>query len=149
MARRKVILPNWSVSKEMAQNREGLETNFSGLTVGELVINTTSGITSLATLDDTDTPVIFESSAMIDKRLEGFLDKVHQHANKDVLDSITSGMVESWNNAEANAVSSSKTYTDGQIKFVLCGATEAFDTLKEVEEWVKGNDVPDYFLMFQ
>ena len=139
MARRKVILPNWSVSKEMAQNREGLETNFSGLTVGELVINTTSGITSLATLDDTDTPVIFESSAMIDKRLEGFLDKVHQHANKDVLDSITSGMVESWNNAEANAVSSSKTYTDGQIKFVLCGATEAFDTLKEVEEWINGH----------
>ena len=45
MARRKVILPNWSVSKEMAQNREGLETNFSGLTVGELVINATSGIT--------------------------------------------------------------------------------------------------------
>ena len=73
MARRKVILPNWSVSKEMAQNREGLETNFSGLTMGELVVNTTSGITSLATLDNADTPVIFESSEMIDKRLEGFL----------------------------------------------------------------------------
>lgn len=139
MARRKVILPNWSVSKEMAQNREGLETNFSGLTVGELVINTTSGITSLATLDNTDTPVIFESSAMIDKRLEGFLDNVHKHTNKEVLDGITSGMVESWNNAEANAVSSSKTYTDNQINFVLCGATEAFDTLKEVEEWVESH----------
>ena len=139
MARRKIILPNWSVSKEMAQNREGLETNFSGLTVGELVINTTSGITSLATLDDTDTPVIFESSAMIDKRLEGFLDNVHKHTNKEVLDGITSGMVESWNNAEANAVSSSKTYTDNQINFVLCGATEAFDTLKEVEEWVESH----------
>ena len=139
MARRKVILPNWSVSKEMAQNREGLETNFSGLTVGELVINTTSGITSLATLDDTDTPVIFESSAMIDKRLEGFLDNVHKHTNKEVLDGITSGMVELWNNAEANAVSSSKTYTDNQINFVLCGATEAFDTLKEVEEWVESH----------
>ena len=139
MARRKVIHPNWSVSKEMAQNREELETNFSALTVGELVINTTSGITSLATLDDTDTPVIFESSAMIDKRLENFLDNVHKHTNKEVLDGITSGMVESWNNAEANAVSSSKTYTDNQINFVLCGATEAFDTLKEVEEWVESH----------
>ncbi len=139
MARRKVILPNWSVSEEMAQNREGLEANFSGLTVGELVINTTSGITSLATLDNTDTPVIFESSAMIDKRLEGFLDNVHKHTNKEVLDGITSGMVESWNNAEANAIASSKTYTDDQISFVLCGATEAFDTLKEVEEWVESH----------
>ena len=139
MARRKVILPNWSVSEEMAKNREMLEVNFSGLTMGELVVNTTSGITSLATLDNTDTPVIFESSAMIDKRLEGFLDKVHQHPNKDVLDGITSGMVESWNNAEANAVASSKTYTDDQINFVLCGATEAFDTLKEVEEWINGH----------
>ena len=139
MARRKVILPNWSVSEEIAKNREMLEVNFSGLTMGELVVNTTSGITSLATLDNTDTPVIFESSAMIDKRLEGFLDNVHKHTNKEVLDGITSGMVESWNNAEANAVSSSKTYTDNQINFVLCGATEAFDTLKEVEEWVESH----------
>ena len=45
MARRKVILPNWSVSEEIAKNREMLEVNFSGLTMGELVVNTRSGIT--------------------------------------------------------------------------------------------------------
>ena len=67
MARRKVILPNWSVSKEMAQNREGLETNFSGLTMGELVVNTTSGITSLATLDNADNPDLLRAFELIDR----------------------------------------------------------------------------------
>ena len=136
MARRKVILPNWKVSEIDAQNKEMLDSNFSELSQGELVINTTSGITSLTTLDERNAPVVFESSEMIDRRLEGFLDKVHQHDNKEVLDGITSGMVESWNKAESNAVATASAYTDSQIKFLVSGATDAFDTLKEVETWI-------------
>ena len=139
MARRKVILPNWKASEIDAQNKEMLDNNFSELSQGELVINTTSGITSLTTLDERNTPVVFESSEMIDRRLEGFLDKVHQHDNKEVLDGITSGMVESWNKAESNAVATASAYTDSQIKFLVSGATDAFDTLKEVETWIKNH----------
>ena len=139
MARRKVILPNWKASEIDAQNKEMLDSNFSELSQGELVINTTSGITSLTTLDERNAPVVFESSEMIDRRLEGFLDKVHQHDNKEVLDGITSGMVESWNKAESNAVATASAYTDSQIKFLVSGATDAFDTLKEVETWIKNH----------
>ena len=139
MARRKVILPNWKASEIDAQNKEMLDSNFSELSQGELVINTTSGITSLTTLDERNVPVVFESSEMIDRRLEGFLDKVHQHDNKEVLDGITSGVVESWNKAESNAVATASAYTDSQIKFLVSGATDAFDTLKEVETWIKNH----------
>ena len=136
MARRKVILPNWAASEMDAQNKEMLVEKFSGLTQGEMVINTTKGNVSLTTLDSDGVPVVFESSTMIDKRLEGFLDKVHQHNNKEVLDTITSGMVDSWNVAEDNAVAKASAYTDNQIKFLISGATNAFDTLKEVETWI-------------
>ena len=36
----------------------------------------------------------------------------HTHANKTVLDSITSGQVAAWNTAKADAISSAKTYID-------------------------------------
>ena len=39
----------------------------------------------------------------------------HTHANKGVLDGITSEKVTAWNAAEVNAISSAKTYTDDTI----------------------------------
>jgi hypothetical protein len=135
MARRKVILPNWSANEADSKNIEMLGAEFSGLTQGELVINTNVDNTLLSTLNEGGEVVVFESSEMIDKRLEGFLDKVHQHDNKDVLDSITSGRTDAWDKAESNA----KTYTDQQIDFIVSGASEAFDTLKEVETWINNH----------
>ena len=135
MARRKVILPNWSANEADSKNIEMLGAEFSGLTQGELVINTNVDNTLLSTLNEGGKVVVFESSEMIDKRLEGFLDKVHQHDNKDVLDSITSGRTDAWDKAESNA----KTYTDQQIDFIVSGASEAFDTLKEVETWINNH----------
>ena len=139
MARRKVILPNWSANEADSKSIEMLGAEFSGLTQGELVINTNVDNTLLSTLNGDGKVVVFESSEMIDKRLEGFLDKVHQHDNKEVLDGITSGIVESWNKAESNAVATASAYTDSQIKFLVSGATDAFDTLKEVETWIKNH----------
>lgn len=135
MTRRKVILPNWANTEDASKSVEMLNEAFEGLTQGELVINTEANNTLLTTLNENGTPVIFESSEMIDKRLEDFLEKVHQHDNKDVLDSITSGRTDSWDKAESNA----KTYTDQQIDFIVSGASIAFDTLKEVETWINNN----------
>ena len=139
MARRKVILPNWSANEADSKSIEMLGAEFSGLTQGELVINTNVDNTLLSTLNEDGKVVVFESSEMIDKRLEGFLDKVHQHDNYDVLSAITSGMVESWSKAEVNAIAVASAYTDKQIEVLLSGATEAFDTLKEVEEWISSH----------
>ena len=135
MARRKVILPNWSANEADSKSIEMLGAEFSGLTQGELVINTNVDNTLLSTLNGDGKVVVFESSEMIDKRLEGFLDKVHQHDNKDVLDSITSSRTDAWDKAESNA----KTYTDQQIDFIVTGASEAFETLKEVETWINNH----------
>lgn len=139
MARRKVILPNWSANEADSKSIEMLGAEFSGLTQGELVINTNVDNTLLSTLNGDGKVVIFESSEMIDKRLEGFLDKVHQHDNKDVLDGITAEKVAAWDAAEVNAFSSAVTYTDQQIDFIVSGASEAFDTLKEVQIWIESH----------
>ena len=48
----------------------------------------------------------------------------HTHANKGVLDGITSDDVNAWNAAEANAISSAKTYTDS----VASGKADAVHT---------------------
>lgn len=112
MARRKVILPNWSANEVDSKSIEMLGAEFSGLTQGELVINTNVDNTLLSTLNEGGKVVVFESSEMIDKRLEGFLDKVHQHDNYDVLSAITSGMIDTWNSSEENAITSAKSYTD-------------------------------------
>lgn len=135
MARRKVLLPNWNVSNEMAVNKEGLEATFEGLIQGEVVINTKSGYTSMVTFDENDLPVIFESSEMINRRFKDFLDATHTHDNKDILDNITAEDINIWN----NTIYSAKTYIDQQIDLIVSGASEAFDTLKEVEEWVSGH----------
>ena len=135
MARRKVILPNWSANEADSKSIEMLGAEFSGLTQGELVINTNVDNTLLSTLNGDGKVVVFESSEMIDKRLKGFLDEVHQHDNKDILDSITSGRTDAWDKTESNA----RTYTDQQIDFIVSGASEAFDTLKEVEYWINNH----------
>ena len=135
MARRKVMLPTWANTEDASKSIEMLNEAFEGLTQGELVINTEANNTLLTTLNENGIPVIFESSEMIDKRLDGFLESIHQHDNKDVLDKITSGRTDSWDKAESNA----KTYTDQQIDFIVSGASEAFDTLKEVETWINNH----------
>ena len=107
MARKKVILPNWANTEDASKSVEMLNEAFEGLIQGELVINTNVDNTLLSTLNGDGKVVVFESSEMIDKRLERFLDKVHQHDNKDILDSITSGRTDAWDKAESNA----KTYS--------------------------------------
>ena len=135
MARRKILLPNWNVSNEIASNKEMLNAKFSELIQGEVVINTNSGHTSMVTLDENDVPVIFESIEMINNRFKSFLDASHTHDNKDILDNITSGDIKTWNESLQDAI----TYTDHKIEFLVSGATEAFDTFQEVEKWINGH----------
>ena len=47
----------------------------------------------------------------------------HTHANKDVLDGITSAKVTAWDAAKADAISSAKTYTDSVLSTIRidCG----------------------------
>ena len=135
MARRKILLPNWTVSNEIASNKEMLNAKFSELTQGEVVINTNSGCTSMVTLDENDAPVIFESIEMINNRFKSFLDASHTHDNKDILDNITSGDIKTWNESLQDAI----TYTDNKIEFLVSGASEAFDTFQEVEKWINGH----------
>ena len=104
MARRKVMLPNWANTEEASKSVEMLNEAFEGLTQGELVINTKANNTLLTTLNENGTPVIFESSEMINKRLEGFLENIQQPDNKDVLDGIDSEKVAAWDAAQANVL---------------------------------------------
>ena len=135
MARRKILLPNWNVSNEIASNKEMLNAKFSAFTQGEVVINTNSGHTSMVTLDENGVPVIFESIEMINNRFKSFLDASHTHDNKDILDNITSVDIKTWNESLQDAI----TYTDHKIEFLVSGASEAFDTFQEVEKWISGH----------
>ena len=47
----------------------------------------------------------------------------HTHDNKTVLDGITTEKVDAWNAAEANAISSAKTYTDATIEALNLAST--------------------------
>ena len=70
MVRRKVILPSWNVSEEQMVNKDILESYFPGFTQGEMVLNISSGNPSMVFMDENNVPVLFESSLMIDKKLE-------------------------------------------------------------------------------
>ena len=59
----------------------------------------------------------------MDGRVDVLETSSHTHANKGVLDGITSDDVNAWNAAEANAISSAKTYTDTVLSTIRidCG----------------------------
>ena len=121
MARRKVMLPNWANTEEASKSVEMLNEAFEGLTQGELVINTKANNTLLTTLNENGTPVIFESSEMINKRLEGFLENIQQPGNKDVLDSIDSEKVAAWDKAveDVNTLTSAVTGNEKVVAAAL------------------------------
>ena len=121
MARRKVMLPNWANTEEASKSVEMLNEAFEGLTQGELVINTEANNTLLTTLNENGIPVIFESSEMIDKRLDGFLESIHQHDNKDVLDGIDSEKVAAWDKAveDVNTLTSAVTGNEKVVAAAL------------------------------
>ena len=121
MARRKVMLPNWANTEEASKSVEMLNEAFEGLTQGELVINTKANNTLLTTLNENGTPVIFESSEMIDKRLEGFLENIQQPDNKDVLDGIDSEKVAAWDKAveDVNTLTSAVTGNEKVVAAAL------------------------------
>ena len=121
MARRKVMLPNWANTEEASKSVEMLNEAFEGLTQGELVINTKANNTLLTTLNENGTPVIFESSEMINKRLEGFLENIQQPDNKDVLDGIDSEKVAAWDKAveDVNTLTSAVTGNEKVVAAAL------------------------------
>ena len=139
MSRRKICLPQINANKDISVNKEFLQGEFENLTMGEVIVNVSPENTSLILVNDGDEPSVFEPSNVIETKFNELYEKSHQHSNKDVLDNITSGNVESWNNAEQNAISTSTEYVDKQIIFLLSGATGAFDTLKEVEDWINSH----------
>ena len=139
MSRRKICLPQINANKDISVNKELLQGEFENLTMGEVIVNVSPENTSLIVVNDSDEPSVFEPSNVFETKFNELYEKSHQHSNKDVLDNITSGNVESWNNAEQNAISTSAEYVDKQIIFLLSGATGAFDTLKEVEDWINSH----------
>ena len=138
MSRRKLSFPILSASNDVL-NKDYIKNNIEDLTKGEVVLNISGDNSTMLFFDENENLAIFESSVLVDKKIEKIIEEVNFGENKEVLDGITSGMVESWNNAEQNAVSSSKTYTDAQINFILSGASETFDTLKEIEVWINAH----------
>ena len=138
MSRRKLSFPILSASNDVL-NKDYIKNNIEDLTKGEVVLNISGDNSTMLFFDENENLAIFESSVLVDKKIEKIIEGVNFGENKEVLDGITSGMVESWNNAEQNAVSSSKTYTDAQINFILSGASETFDTLKEIEVWINAH----------
>jgi PII-like signaling protein len=165
MSRRKLSFPILSASNDVL-NKDYIKNNIEDLTKGEVVLNISGDNSTMMFFDENENLAIFESSVLVDKKIEKIIEEVSFGENKEVLDGITSGMVESWNNliqsahthenktildsltgdvinswnnAAQNAVSSSKTYTDDQINFILSGASETFDTLKEIEVWINAH----------
>ena len=126
MGRRKTILPNWSVSGSLSNDKTEILNNFTNLSKGELIINTKKGEETLSLLNDNDEIIQIESSAIIDKKIED--------ESKRAIE-IEKGL----NDKIVEIYGSAITYTDKSIDLLISGATEAFDTLKEVEEWVNSH----------
>ena len=82
MARRKVQLPIWNISSEQAVDKEFLNSNFSGISQGELVINVKSGNTIITTLDEKDNIINFESSVIVDEKINGVKEAIKELENE-------------------------------------------------------------------
>lgn len=77
-----------------------------------------------------DVELLKQTVAALISRVEALeKEECHEHANKEVLDSITAEQVASWNAAETNA----KAYTDEQIEKIQIPSLEGYAT----EEWVQ------------
>ena len=77
------------------------------------------------------------AEAALDNKISTLSGSSHTHANKTVLDGITSKKVTAWDTAEANAISSSKTYTDS-VKDAVIGAddnTKDSNTIKGAKKY--------------
>ena len=59
----------------------------------------------------------------MDSRVDVLETSSHTHANKAVLDDITSAKVNAWDTAKADAISSAKTYTDSAITALNLAST--------------------------
>ena len=88
-------------------------------------------------------------------------ESAHTHTNKSVLDTITTAKTAAWDSAKADAVSSSKTYTDAKIgeivgsdtgktirtianeelaaQLIPSGAQDSLDTLQEIADWIQSH----------
>lgn len=62
--------------------------------------------------------------------VEGMISELHTHENKDVLDGITSEMVDKWNSAEDN----SKKYTDEKVDEVNAAVTAVSKNVENLSE---------------
>lgn len=67
---------------------------------------------------------LLDTYTQTESNLADAVAKKHEHTNKTVLDGITDVKVAAWDDAEANAISSSKTYTDS----VASGKADAVHT---------------------
>ena len=74
----------------------------------------------------------------MDGRVDTLEVSSHTHDNKTVLDGITTEKVDAWNAAEANAISSAKTYTDATIEALnLANTYEAKGTAQNLIDGLK------------
>ena len=74
----------------------------------------------------------------MDGRVDTLEVSSHTHDNKTVLDGITTEKVDAWNAAEANAISSAKTYTDATIEALnLANTYEAKGTAQSLIDGLK------------
>ena len=134
-----VDIVNTAVNESIEKVTSGASEAFDTLKeVEDWIINDTTGAASMANnisalkaisadtrllkLEDVShshsNKALLDTYTQTESDLADAVAKKHAHENKAVLDSITAVKVSAWDAAEANAISSAKTYTDSAITVV-------------------------------
>ena len=134
-----VDIVNTAVNESIEKVTSGASEAFDTLKeVEDWIINDTTGAASMANnisalkaisadtrllkLEDVShshsNKALLDTYTQTESDLAAAVAKKHAHENKAVLDSITAVKVSAWDAAEANAISSAKTYTDSAITVV-------------------------------
>ena len=118
MSRRKLSFPILSASNDVL-NKDYIKNNIEDLTKGEVVLNISGDNSTMLFFDENENLAIFESSVLVDKKIEKIIEEVNFGENKEVLDGITEEKVAAWDAAESNAKA------DAETKYQVKGDYEA------------------------
>ena len=118
MSRRKLSFPILSASNDVL-NKDYIKNNIEDLTKGEVVLNISGDNSTMLFFDENENLAIFESSVLVDKKIEKIIEEVNFGENKEVLDGITEEKVAAWDAAESNAKA------DAEAKYQVKGDYEA------------------------